>query len=958
MTARKFQFKDYPQATRLAAMMTLFFALPTVVLGYIGFSSTNSIKSEFENELTVTSRRAADTIDRNLFERYGDVQAFGLNSVVQDKTSWYNPAGPIRDAMNAYVDTYDLYDLTILVDLDGKLIAVNDKDASGNGIDTGSFYGQSFANTPWFQALKSGSYTTHQKFTATGNEQATGTFIEDAEVDALVKRAYRRDAMTMGFSAAVRDARGQTIAYWSNRANFKLVEDILRSTQARLAQSGRSSATVSLFKLDGTPLISLGPAGTARLSDADLRGMASGVESWLGTETAGHGEFSQANGEKQLAGASRLTGVLGYPGMPWSVAVSVPLSNTGSSFATLQRNELFALLALIALSLPLAWTLVRARMREEDNLRAQVEAQASKENDVRRIQSVVDFAPNPTIILDNDCKIVYANAATIQALGRMEQFLPCRASELVGQNVDIFHKNPGAVRSIINDPRRLPHKANVKVGTETLQLFVYALFDSTGQRSGSTLAWEVITDRVALEERDTRAKHAVRVVQQALDKLANGDIDAFIQEKFDGDLEVMRENVNRITSVLSQFNEELSKLSAATSHGDLQVRATTTGFRGAYSDIIAGVNSILDATIAPLETIRQSLSRMAEGDLTSYVHENYEGDHAALKNALNQTLNGLNGLLGKVNSAAGQITSSSQQVAVAAQDLSQGASEQAATIEEISAQMAQITGQTQQNAENAMQANQLALAAREGATAGDSRMNEMLTAMRDIEQSSTSISKIIKVIDEIAFQTNLLALNAAVEAARAGVHGKGFAVVAEEVRNLAARSARAAKETTEMIEGSIVKVSLGTQIARETANALSAIVSDVGKVTSLVAEIAAASSEQAEGINQINLGLDQVNQVTQRNTATAEESAASAEEMSGQMGELQRLVSSFRLGQVSSDANHGLSDEMLRTIQGYMAKMANDNAAPQAKAAAAARRAAGTRPADVINLGSSEFGKY
>ena len=237
--------------------------------------------------------------------------------------------------------------------------------------------------------------------------------------------------------------------------------------------------------------------------------------------------------------------------------------------------------------------------------------------------------------------------------------------------------------------------------------------------------------------------------------------------------------------------------------------------------------------------------------------------------------------------------------------------------------MGQITAQTTQNAENATQANQLAVTARDGAKSGDEQMNEMLGAMREIEEASNNISKIIKVIDEIAFQTNLLALNAAVEAARAGVHGKGFAVVAEEVRNLAARSARAAKETTEMIEGSIKKVSFGTNIAKETATALGAIVSDVGKVTDLVAEIAAASNEQAEGINQVNAGLDQVNQVTQRNTATAEESAASAEEMSGQTGEMQGMISKFQLREVRSKAGlpDNISPEMMAMLQGYIEKM-------------------------------------
>jgi methyl-accepting chemotaxis protein len=378
------------------------------------------------------------------------------------------------------------------------------------------------------------------------------------------------------------------------------------------------------------------------------------------------------------------------------------------------------------------------------------------------------------------------------------------------------------------------------------------------------------------------------------------------------------------------YRKEVDRVVLAGKEGRLSERGNLALLDADWKPVMTGINDIIDAIVEPIAELRGKLEKAAGGDLTAYVTGDYKGDHQLLKNALNDTLDSLNDILGQVSTAADQVASGSRQVSDSSQALSQGATEQASSLEEITASMTEMASQTKQNAENATQANQLATASRTNAEKGNQLMQEMVKAMADIDESSQSISKIIKAIDEIAFQTNLLALNAAVEAARAGVHGKGFAVVAEEVRNLAARSAKAAKETTEMIEGSIKKVNLGSDIAKKTAESLSEIVTGVGKVTDLVGEIAAASNEQAQGIGQVNQGLTQLDQVTQQNTSSAEESAAASEELSGQAGQLKTTISRFKLKAPSSleGMPSGASPEMLAAFQQFMLSQGKAPARP------------------------------
>ncbi len=394
-------------------------------------------------------------------------------------------------------------------------------------------------------------------------------------------------------------------------------------------------------------------------------------------------------------------------------------------------------------------------------------------------------------------------------------------------------------------------------------------------------------------------------MQDAFIRVSHGDISRLEEFRKVGKRSTNDQVVPALIAMMEALEgliAESNRITAAAAQGQLEVRGDVERFEGKYQEIIGGLNQVMDAIVAPLNEASTVLQEMAQGNLVQSVTGEYQGEYARIKEALNNTLDSFNQVLGDIHHAARQVASGSRQVSDGSSALSQGATEQASTLEELTASMSEVASQTKQNAVRANQANELAEATKQNALEGNAQMRKMLEAMTVIDQSSTNIAKIIKVIDEIAFQTNILALNAAVEAARAGQHGKGFAVVAEEVRNLAARSAKAAKETTEMIEGSVKKVEDGTKIANQTAGALNAIVESVSKAAGLVGEIAIASNDQASGISQINQGIQQVAHVTQTNTATAEQSAASSQEMSAQAELLQDMVARFRLREMEGNA--------------------------------------------------------
>jgi len=384
-------------------------------------------------------------------------------------------------------------------------------------------------------------------------------------------------------------------------------------------------------------------------------------------------------------------------------------------------------------------------------------------------------------------------------------------------------------------------------------------------------------------------------IQEYVAMISRGEIPEPITEQAKGDFEILNNNLNMCISAVNRLVKDAKQLVQASLEGQLDTRADVSQHQGDFAEVVKGINDTLDAILLPIKEAQDILENISSGNLKKFVAGEYKGDHSIIKNAINNTLSSLNEILNQVGDVSENVAASATQLTSASHNLSEGAQQQAASVEEITASVHQTDQQIKQNADNANAANQLVSETNEAATTGQNEMQQLSKAMEEIFEASQNISKIIKVIDEIAFQTNILALNAAVEAARAGQHGKGFAVVAQEVRNLAGRSAQAAKETAEMIEGSNKKVNEGVDFAGRTEEALKKIVENVLKVKDLVAEIATASKEQTQAMGQINEGMGQINTAVQNISSQSEETASAATQLTSQSDDLKSQLTKFQL---------------------------------------------------------------
>jgi methyl-accepting chemotaxis protein len=482
----------------------------------------------------------------------------------------------------------------------------------------------------------------------------------------------------------------------------------------------------------------------------------------------------------------------------------------------------------------------------QDALRTRIETDRAAAAASLRVKIALDNVSTGVIIADTARTIIYANGAVHKVLkdaeSELRKLVPdFNAENLIGKNLDHFHKNPSHQANLLAALSGT-HVANLQVGTRHMRVTANPVIAADGERVGSVAEW-----------------------------------------------------VDRTAEVTAQ--QEVAQMVNAASAGDFHHRMNVAGKNGFFLDLSESLNRLSEVTQSGLTDVAQILQRVAGGDLTQKIDADYQGIFGQLKDDTNTTIERLREVVGRIKDATEAISIASQEIAAGNADLSSRTEEQASSLEETSSAMEELNATVRQNAENARQANDLAKTSNAGVVRGGEVVKQVVVTMGDIQASSKKISDIIGVIDSIAFQTNILALNAAVEAARAGEQGRGFAVVASEVRNLAQRSATAAKEIKTLIAESVDKVESGAKLVQEAGTTMDGVVASFQQVAALVTEIASASKEQSSGIEQTTQAVGQMDEVTQQNAALVEEAAAAAESLEEQARGLVQTVSMFKLAE-------------------------------------------------------------
>jgi methyl-accepting chemotaxis protein len=495
--------------------------------------------------------------------------------------------------------------------------------------------------------------------------------------------------------------------------------------------------------------------------------------------------------------------------------------------------------------------LMRALDKMQSELRARIAADKKVADETLRIKVALDVTSNNVMVADPDGNIIYCNASVLEMMRAAETDLrreipDFRADAILGSNFDIYHRQPSHQRNLLAGLKNT-HRARMTIGGRYFSLVACPIVNERGERLGTVVEWRDRTAEVAIER-------------------------------------------------------EVAGIIEAAVAGDFSRRLDSERMSGFFKELSIGINNLLEANMNALADVGTMLGRLSQGDLSRKIDADYQGVLGKLKDDANQTVDNLQQIVLSIKDATDAINTAAKEIASGNQDLSSRTEEQASSLEETASSMEELTGTVKQNADNSRQANELAGSAQQVAIKGGEVVGQVVQTMSAIHQSSNKIADIIGVIDGIAFQTNILALNAAVEAARAGEQGRGFAVVATEVRNLAQRSAAAAKEIKGLISDSVEKVETGNKLVDQAGRTMEEVVASIKRVAKIMADISDASREQSTGIEQVSRAVSQMDEVTQQNAALVEEAAAAAESLEEQASSLARAVAVFTLEAESAKA--------------------------------------------------------
>ncbi|WP_051563701.1 methyl-accepting chemotaxis protein [Enterovibrio calviensis] len=445
-----------------------------------------------------------------------------------------------------------------------------------------------------------------------------------------------------------------------------------------------------------------------------------------------------------------------------------------------------------------------------------------------QVRQALDGVSNNIMLANNDNEIIYLNDAAKTMLNETQsdfalEITGFNPDNVIGKPIDVFHKEPSKQHKILSSLTQ-PFSSEFSVGNRVMAINAMPMCNPNGERIGTAIEWKDRTAEVAIE----------REIAEVISRATRGE--------FGGRIEI-------------------------------------SGKEGFFFNLAEGLNLLTENVDNSLADMQHILAAMAKGDLTQQVEKNYSGRLAQLKKDTNQTIDKLTDVIHSIRETSSTVAASSREIVTGNQDLSARTEAQATSLQSTAASMEQMTGTVKHSAENAFSTKMVSMKARAKAREGGHSVSRTIEAMRDITEASNEIAQIITVIDEIAFQTNLLALNAAVEAARAGEQGRGFAVVAGEVRNLAQRSASAAKAIKDLIEASKKKVAVGSDLVEESGKTLKEIVAMVEEVGSKMEDISDAAQEQSVGIEQVNLAITKMDDMTQQNAALVQQATTASESM-------------------------------------------------------------------------------